>query len=148
MILCPGIKRFMVTRLSLLFLMATVGFACAHNKRSERTVLERASFDFHCPKDQIELIVIDEEGARNLASQIAAHGCEKKAVYIFYPDMDTWVINGSVSAAPTEHDPNAYHGKRKHKQEQRSEKKQNKKAKKATKKAEKEAKELEKPPVD
>ncbi len=89
----------MIARLSLVLLMATIGFACAHNKRSERTVLDRASFDFHCPKEEIELIVIDEDGARSLASQIAAYGCEKKAVYIFYPDIDTWVINGAVTAA-------------------------------------------------
>ncbi len=141
----------MVARLSLLFLMATVGFACAHNKRSERTVLERASFDFHCPKDQIELIVIDEEGARNLASQIAAHGCEKKAVYIFYPDMDTWVINGSVSAAPAEHD-HAYHGHAQHRQEQRSRQEGRtstlEKSVPPPKQAEKQAKELLKPPAD
>jgi hypothetical protein len=148
MILCPAIKRFMVARLSLLFLMATVGFACAHNKRSERTVLERASFDFHCPKDQIELIVIDEEGARNLASQIAAHGCEKKAVYIFYPDMDTWVINGSVTTAPAEHDPHAYHGHRKNRQEKRADKKAKKHVEKSVKQEEKQAKELLKPPAD
>ncbi len=127
----------MIARLALVFLMATVGFACGHNKRSERTVLDRASFDSHCPKEEIELIVIDEEGARSLASQIAAHGCEKKAVYIFYPDIDTWVINGAVTTAPAEHDPGAYHGKRK-----------NRKEKRADKKAEKQAKKLEKPPVD
>jgi len=138
----------MVARLSLLLLMATVGFACAHNRRSERTVLERASFDFHCPKDQIELIVIDEEGARHLASQIAAHGCEKKAVYIFYPDIDTWVINGSVRTTSAEHDPHAYHGKRKNRQEEKADKMAKKQVEKSVKKEEKQAKELLKPPAD
>ncbi len=122
--------------------------SAAHNKRSERTVLDRASFDFHCPKEQIELIVLDEEGARNLASQIAAHGCEKKAVYIFYPDTDTWVLNGSIAHAPAEHDPGAYHGKRKNRKEKKADKKSEKKASKNRKKAAEEALEPEKPPVD
>ncbi|MDH3622661.1 MAG: hypothetical protein OEQ49_02215 [Myxococcales bacterium] len=119
-----------------MLLIATVGFACGHNKRANKTVLDRASFDFQCPKEEIELIVIDEEGARNLASQIAAHGCEKKAVYVFFPDVDTWVLNGSVGPAPVEHDPDAYHGKRKNKKEKRAAKKADKKAKKGKGEAE------------
>ncbi len=120
----------MFARIPLVLLIATVGFACGHNKRATKTVLDRASFDFQCPKEEIELIVIDEEGARNLASQIAAHGCEKKAVYVFFPDVDTWVLNGSVGPAPVEHDPDAYHGKRKNKKEKRSAKRSDRKAKK------------------
>lgn len=138
----------MLNRLLFVVLVVVTGVACGHNKRATRTVLERAAFDFHCPKEKIELIVIDEEGARNLASQIAAHGCEKKAVYVFHPSIDTWVVNGAVSSAPVEHDPNAYHGKRTDRKEEHAEKKQTKQAEKATKQADKEAKELEKPPVD
>ncbi|MGB5810576.1 MAG: hypothetical protein WBG86_08610 [Polyangiales bacterium] len=124
-------------RLSCLLLLSVVAFGCGHNRRSATTVLTRASFDFQCPKEQIELIVIDEEGARNLASQIAAHGCAKKAVYVFVPDTYTWVLNGAVTPADVVHDPNAYHGK-----------KMSRKEKRADKKARNEAQELEKPPVD
>ena len=141
-------KPSMVRRLLFLVLIAIVGVACGHNRRSTKTVLDRASFDFQCPREEIELIVIDEEGARNLASQIAAHGCEHKAVYVFFPDTDTWVLNGSVGPAPAEHDPSAYHGKKKNRQEEHDEKKQAKKDEKAAKKADKEAKDLEEPPVD
>ncbi len=126
----------MFARIALVLLIATVGFACGHNKRATKTVLDRASFDFQCPKEEIELIVIDEEGARNLASQIAAHGCEKKAVYVFFPDVDTWVLNGSVGPASIEHDPDAYHGKRKNKKEKRAARKAKKKAKKGKGEAE------------
>ncbi len=120
----------MLARLTLAFLIATVAVACGHNRRASKTVLDRASFDLQCPREEIELIVIDEEGARNLASQIGAHGCEQKAVYVFFPDVDTWVLNGSVGPATAEHDPDAYHGKRKNKKEKRSAKKADKKAKK------------------
>jgi len=145
----------MFARLALALLIATVALACGHNRRSTKTVLDRASFDFHCPREQIELIVIDEEGARNLASQIAAHGCEHKAVYVFFPDVDTWVLNGSVAPAPVEHDPGAYHGKRLNKKEEKAAKKSEKKDKKrekkdkgAQKEVDEEAKVLETPPVD
>ncbi len=145
----------MFARLILALLIATVAVACGHNRRASKTVLDRASFDFQCPREEIELIVIDEEGARNLASQIAAHGCEHKAVYVFFPDVDTWVLNGTVGPAPVEHDPDAYHGKRKNKKEKRAAKKSEKKDKKREKKDKKsqqdvdeEAKVLETLPAD
>lgn len=124
----------MLARLTLALLIATVAVACGHNRRATKTVLDRASFDFQCPREEIELVVIDEEGARNLASQIAAHGCEQKAVYVFFPDVDTWVLNGTVGPAPVEHDPDAYHGKRKNKKEKKADKKSAKKDKKQEKK--------------
>jgi len=33
-----------------------------------------------------------------MASQIAVRGCEQKAVYVYYPDSDTWIIDGAVTA--------------------------------------------------
>jgi hypothetical protein len=48
----------------------------------------------------LTLTVLDTEGARKMASQLGVHGCGKKAVYAYYPDSDTWLLDGVVSAAP------------------------------------------------
>ena len=58
----------------------------------------RAAFDLACPKEELKLNVVDTEGARKMASQIAVRGCEQKAVYVYYPDADTWIIDGAVTA--------------------------------------------------
>ncbi|MEM9729728.1 MAG: hypothetical protein AAF997_14155 [Myxococcota bacterium] len=90
----------------LLCLILTLSFvaACAHNKRANRTVLARSSFDFQCPEGDIELTVLDDEGARDLASQIAARGCGSQAVYVYVPDTNTWVLNGPVRPTDAEVD--------------------------------------------
>ena len=41
-------------------------------------------------KDDVELVVLDQEGARHLYSQIGAQGCQKRAAYVFSADIDTW----------------------------------------------------------
>ncbi len=123
-----GISGLMAYRLLLVLLLVSTAGACKHNKRASRTVLERASFDFYCPKSDIELHVIDEEGIRNLASQIAAFGCDQKAVYVFYPDADTWTLNGPVMSASAElQAEDTYHGQRLNRKENKAEKKANKK---------------------
>jgi hypothetical protein len=73
------------------------GTACKHNKRATTTVTRRAAFDLACPKEELKLNVVDTEGVRKMASQIAVRGCEQKAVYVYYPDSDTWVIDGIVT---------------------------------------------------
>jgi hypothetical protein len=72
--------------------------ACKHNKRANTTVVRRAAFDLSCPKEELKLNVVDVEGARKMATQIAVRGCEQKAVYFYYPDSDTWIIDGAVTA--------------------------------------------------
>ena len=74
--------------------------ACKHNNRARTTVQQRAAFDFPCPQNELTLTVLDTEGARDLASQIAVEGCGKKAVYIYYPDTNTWILDGVVAPAP------------------------------------------------
>lgn len=37
-----------------------------------------------------------------MASQIAVQGCGKRAVYTYYPDTDTWILNGAVLPVPTD----------------------------------------------
>jgi hypothetical protein len=71
--------------------------ACKHNKRATTTVTRRAAFDLSCPKEELKLNVVDTEGARKMASQIAVRGCEQKAVYVYYPDSNTWIIDGIVT---------------------------------------------------
>ena len=73
--------------------------ACKHNKRANTTVTRRAAFDLTCPKEELKLNVVDTEGARKMATQIAVRGCEQKAVYVYFPDSDTWIIDGIVNAA-------------------------------------------------
>jgi hypothetical protein len=51
-------------------------------------------------QNELTLTVLDTEGARDLASQIAVEGCGKKAVYVYYPDTNTWILDGVVASAP------------------------------------------------
>jgi hypothetical protein len=74
--------------------------ACKHNSRARTTVQQRAAFDFPCPQSELTLTVLDTEGARDLASQIAVEGCGKKAVYVYIPDTNTWILDGVVASAP------------------------------------------------
>jgi hypothetical protein len=87
-----------VSRLLIAALLLLAATGCKHNKRATTTVTRRAAFDLSCPKDELKLNVIDTEGARKMASQIAVRGCEQKAVYVYFPDSDTWRIDGAVTA--------------------------------------------------
>ena len=66
-------------------------------------MVRRAAFDLSCPKEELKLNVVDVEGAREMATQIAVRGCEQKAVYVYYPDSDTWIIDGAVTALSTDY---------------------------------------------
>lgn len=84
-------------RLILAAALVFAATACKHNKRATTTVTRRAAFDLGCPKEELKLNVVDTEGARKMASQIAVRGCDQKAVYVYYPDSDTWIIDGAVT---------------------------------------------------
>ncbi|MBT8483835.1 MAG: hypothetical protein HKN97_14875 [Myxococcales bacterium] len=88
----------MLIRLILAAALVLAATACKHNKRATTTVTRRAAFDLGCPKDDLKLNVVDTEGARKMATQIAVRGCEQKAVYVYFPDSDTWIIDGAVTA--------------------------------------------------
>lgn len=102
--LAPGLSAFhkwpVVLRLALFSLLLILPAACKHNKQANTTVRERAAFDLLCHPNELELGVLSTEGARKLASQIAVYGCDKKAVYVFYPDADTWIIDGAITEVP------------------------------------------------
>lgn len=87
-------------RLAIVVVLAVTATACKHNKNANTTVRERASFDLPCDPNELKLGVVDTEGARRLATQIAVLGCDKKAVYVYYPDTDTWVIDGAITEVP------------------------------------------------
>ena len=112
----------MFTRLVLVTLLVTAGAACKHNKHANTTVRHRAMFDMGCRDEELTLTVIDTEGARNLASQIAVRGCGQKAVYVYYPDSDTWLIDGIVTPIPEGHEvpPHVTKGKDKKKEDKKA----------------------------
>lgn len=118
-------------RLAIAALLLTTATACKHNKRANTTVAHRAAFDFPCEPSQLTLTVLDTEGARKMASQIGVHGCSKKAVYAYYPDSDTWLLDGPISpvAADYLHPVHVTKGK----DAKRSEKKSGRQATKAEK---------------
>ena len=91
-------------RLALAALLVIVGTACKHNKRATTTVTRRAAFDLSCPKEELALNVVDTEGVRKMASQIAVRGCDQKAVYAYYPDSDTWIIDGIVTPLKSDYE--------------------------------------------
>lgn len=113
-------------RLALAALLITAGTACKHNKKANTTVARRASFDLACPREDLKLNVVDTEGARKMATQIAVQGCDQKAVYAYYPDSDTWLIDGAVTPLSADYEvppPIAKgRGKRGDKQMQKAEK--------------------------
>jgi len=116
----------MLIRLVIVALLVIAGTACKHNKRANTTVIRRAAFDLSCPKEELKLNVVDTEGARKMATQLAVRGCEQKAVYVYYPDSDTWIIDGIVTPlAPAYEVPppiDKGRGKRGDKQAQKAEK--------------------------
>jgi hypothetical protein len=83
--------------LAFVALLLVAAVACKHNKKANTTVTRRAGFDLECPKEELQLNVVDTEGARKMASQIAVRGCGKKVVYAYFPDSDTWLIDGPVT---------------------------------------------------
>ncbi len=91
-------------RLAIAALLVIAGTACKHNKKANTTVMRRAAFDLACPQEDLKLNVVDTEGARKMASQIAVRGCEQKAVYVYYPDSDTWTIDGIVTPLKSEYE--------------------------------------------
>ena len=99
-----GITSGVLKRLALAALLVIAGTACKHNKKATTTVTRRAGFDLACPKEELKLNVVDTEGARKMASQIAVRGCEQKAVYVYYPDSDTWIIDGIVTPLASDYE--------------------------------------------
>ena len=99
-----GITSGVLLRLALAALLVTAGAACKHNKKATTTVTRRAGFDLSCPKEELKLNVVDTEGARKMATQIAVRGCEQKAVYAYYPDSDTWIIDGIVTPLKSDYE--------------------------------------------
>ena len=113
-------------RLALVTFLLVAAVACKHNKRANTTVVRRAAFDLSCPQEELKLNVVDTEGARKMASQIAVQGCGQKAVYAYYPDSNTWLIDGAVTPLAEDYEvppPIAKgRGKRGDKQTQKAEK--------------------------
>jgi hypothetical protein len=72
-------------RLSATFVWALAS-ACAS---ANDVVRDRASYDFGCPKDQVETVEIEP-------LTIAAHGCGKKSVYV--SNGHTYVRNAEISS--------------------------------------------------
>ena len=125
------ITSSMLIRLVIVALLVIAGTACKHNKRANTTVSHRAAYDFPCDPSALTLTVLDTEGARKMASQIGVHGCGMKAVYAYYPDSDTWLIDGAISPIASDYKPHAHVTKGK------NEKRGEKKSGRATTKAEK-----------
>jgi hypothetical protein len=126
-----GITRAVLMRFAIAALLVTAAVSCKHNKRANTTVAHRAAFDFPCEQSQLTLTVLDTEGARKMASQIGVHGCGKKAVYAYYPDSDTWLLDGPISpvAADYKHQAHVTKGK----DQKRGEKKSGRRSTKAEK---------------
>jgi len=97
------INTDVLIRLILAAAVVVAATACKHNKNANTTVTRRAAFDLSCPKEELKLNVVDIEGARKMATQIAVRGCEQKAVYVYYPDSDTWIIDGAVTALSSDY---------------------------------------------
>jgi len=120
------INSAVLLRLAMAALLVIAGTACKHNKKANTTVTRRAAFDLACPKEELKLNVVDTEGSRKMASQMAVRGCGQKAVYAYYPDSDTWLIDGIVTPLSPDYEVpppiDKGRGKRGDKQAQKAEK--------------------------
>ena len=60
-------------------------------------VRNRSSFDLSCPKDKIDLVVLNTQAPTfpDLAMEIGATGCRKRAVYVARPGG--WVLNSPIT---------------------------------------------------
>jgi hypothetical protein len=123
------ITATVLLRLTIISLLVISAVACKHNKRANTTVRERAAFDLLCDPNALKLGVIDTEGARKLVSQIAVYGCDKKAVYVYYPDADTWVIDGAITEVPADFKLAEHSGEKRDKKSKRKAQKAQKKGK-------------------
>ena len=54
-------------------------------------IKNRASFEFDCPKEKINVVILNTYSNGPTPSQIGASGCNKKAVYI--RSNHAWVMN-------------------------------------------------------
>jgi hypothetical protein len=81
--------------------MAALCIGCGHDKRAMKIVTSRASFDFGCPADELELLVLSTEGARKVANQIGVTGCGKQAVYVYFSSSDTWIADSAITPGMT-----------------------------------------------
>ena len=60
-------------------------------------VRNRAAFDLSCPKEALSLVVLNTQGPTypQLAMEIGATGCEKRAAYVARPGG--WALNSPIS---------------------------------------------------
>ena len=59
-----------------------------------------------------------------MASMIGVYGCGQKAVYVYAPDIDTWVIDGQITPLPEDFQvpPNVTKGKDKKREDKKASK--------------------------
>lgn len=83
-----------------LLTVITVMTGCASiadmEKESFDKVYPRASFDMDCPRDKIDLTIINAN-QHGYPETIGVRGCDKKAVYV-RPDRQTnWILNSDAT---------------------------------------------------
>ena len=59
--------------------------------------LDRAAFEMHCPKDQIQLVQLGRALDSSMVSgiQVGVQGCGRQAVYVFANETG-WVLNSAT----------------------------------------------------
>jgi hypothetical protein len=65
-------------------------------------VRNRASFELRCPREQIDLVVLNVHDPvldPHEASQMGATGCGQRAVYVLSP-RSGWVLDSTSSRSP------------------------------------------------
>ena len=58
-------------------------------------LMERAAFDFSCPKDQLQTRELGQQYTQGVT------GCGYRATYLFDYGHDQWLINGAVETSDT-----------------------------------------------
>ena len=65
------------------------------------TLLQRATYDFNCPADQLASQVLQRVGMFQIATSVGVRGCGRQATYMRSGGTSgTWVLNGPVMQAP------------------------------------------------
>src|SRR5262249_53723640 len=93
-------------KLPTILLLGVLPLACysAKNDQLRAQLEKRASFDFQCPTESIELLALSNSAgarvdtadtARGMITSYGARGCGRQATYVLSPS-ELWIMNSST----------------------------------------------------
>lgn len=88
--------RMMTKLLGILLLVSIsgcAGFSANLREKRQADLRQRASFEFSCPADQLQITPLDDNAASHGGGTTGVSGCGKKATYIWDAFGTGWIMN-------------------------------------------------------